>query len=82
MTTSETYISHCDACSLFDHPQLFMDVSWSCCLLQEDAEALRRHAGQTRSGAHFVRAHHRERRHRASLRPCRGTETTLCDDRE
>lgn len=56
---------------------LCLDVSWSCCRLQEDAEALRRHAGQTRSGAHPVRAHHRERRHRAAVRPRRGTKATL-----
>lgn len=55
--------------------RLLADV---CCrrrLLQEDAEALRRDAGQTRSGAHLVRAHHREGHHRASVRPRRGTET-------
>ncbi|XP_041818399.1 rho GTPase-activating protein 44-like isoform X2 [Chelmon rostratus] len=35
--------------------------------VREDAEALRRDAGQTRSGAHLVRAHHREGHHRASV---------------
>lgn len=62
---------------LFKILQLFSDVSWPCCVLQENAEALRRDAGETRSGAHLVRAHRRERRHRASVRPRRGTETTL-----
>lgn len=78
--SSETYITPCDPCSLFDRPSdCSLMFPWSCCLLQEDAEALRRDAGQTRSGAHLVRAHHRERRRRASVRPRRGTETTLWD---
>lgn len=53
------------------------DLFWSRSLPQEDAEALRRHTGQTRPGAHLVRAHHREGRRRASLRPRGGTEITL-----
>lgn len=46
-------------------------------LLQEDAEAVRRDAGETGSGAHPVRAHHRERRGGAAVRPRRGTKP-LC----
>lgn len=48
-------------------------------LLQKDAEALRRHAGKARSGAHLVRAHHREGRDRTLVRARRGTETMPCD---
>lgn len=50
-----------------------------CFLLQKDAEALRRHAGKARSGAHLVRAHHREGRDRTLVRARRGTETMPCD---
>ncbi|KAL3051838.1 hypothetical protein OYC64_001962 [Pagothenia borchgrevinki] len=39
---------------------------------REDAEALRRDAGETGSRAHLVRAHHREGRRGASVRPSRG----------
>lgn len=61
------------ASEIVTHVLLFDKSVSTRCVLQEDAEALRRDAGKTRSGAHLFRSHHRERRYRASVRPCRGT---------